>query len=455
MKYFFCGIGGIGMSGIALLLANKGQTVIGSDRDFDKGCNNLMKERLIAAGITIVPQDGSGVVKDIATFVVSTAVEKHIADVARAIELKLPICKRAELLALIFNKMRGIAVGGTSGKTTVTAMIAHILHRAGFAPTMINGGISVDSYHNQTPSNLIVGNGKWCVIEADESDGSIALYQPQIAVLNNLSLDHKSLEELKELFSNFIKTAQMGVVINADDKRLVPLQKLHPHTMTFSIQKKKADFVATDIQTTEMGMSFKINGQAGTLSQFGEHNVQNALAAIAATAIAGVSLTDALEALASFHGTKRRLEKIGEVAGVEVFDDYAHNPNKITAAIKTLRTGGHRLWIFFQPHGFAPTRLMKDELIDVFATQTGKKDLIFMPDIFYAGGTVAKDIASKDLINALVSMDKNAFYVPSREAFLSRLTDAQAGDRIVVMGARDSSLSDFALQIISHLQEIK
>ena len=454
MKYFFCGIGGIGMSSIARLLVHRGHAVSGSDRSFDQGLNVSTKKELIDAGMTLFPQDGSGVTPDTDYVIISSAVEETIPDVQKALSSGILILKRAQLLASLFNTCTGIAIGGTSGKTTITAMTGHILYEAGLDPTMMNGGISLNTYHGEKNSNLICGRSHICVIEADESDGSIELYEPAVSVVSNISLDHKPLPELKTLFENFIAKAKLGAVVNDDCPYLKSISMLNPHLVTFSTQPlSSAHFVASDIRTVADGTTFKINGADAFLPLFGHHNVENALAAIAACSLMKVSLQTAIEALKTFKGTKRRIEHIGTVHAISVFDDYAHNPEKIKATLRTLRQKDHRLWVFFQPHGFAPTRLMKKELIQVFATESFPQDMIYFPPIFYVGGTVAKDISSQDLVDGLAELGKKAFLADTRDVFIKAVQEAAPGDRIIIMGARDNTLTDLAKEILTVLKE--
>ena len=452
MKYYFCGIGGIGMSSIAQYLKLKNNEVAGSDRAFDLNDNQAMREKLCQMGIQIYPQDGSGVNKDIDCFVTSTAVESQIPDVQKALELHIPIKRRAEMLAEILHSYTGIAVAGTSGKTTITAMIGHILYNANLSPVVINGGISVNCYHDQPCSNLQLGDGKFCVIEADESDGTIELYSPAISVVSNISLDHKPIAELLPLFEGLLKRTTKGAVINLDCPYTAKFAKTNPHTMTFS-HTQKADLMATNIVSTLAGVRFKVNGIDAFLPTFGVHNVENALAAIGAAYLAGVSIETSIEALASFAGTKRRLEKIGQARDIVVYDDYAHNPEKIAAALNSLSDGTHPLWCIFQPHGFAPTRLMKDAYIESFIKHTHACDTILLPEIFYQGGTVAKDISSADLAKALQEAGKHAYFFKNRDeipAFIA--TRIKSISRIVVMGARDNTLTQLAQQILSQIK---
>ena len=440
------------MSSIAQFLALSGHQVFGSDRGFDLQDNLQAKERLEKLGIKIYPQNASGVDETIDCFVTSTAVEAQIPDVQKAIELKLPIRRRAEMLAEILHQYTGIAVGGTSGKTTITAMIGHILSICGKSPTIINGGILNNTYEpNTEPSNFIMGKGDFCVVESDESDGTIELYHPSISIVSNISLDHKPLEELRPLFSDFIRRTKIGTVLNADCNETYALTKIHKNTITFSLNpEKNATLTATDITPLSNGIDFKVNGISTHLQVLGKHNVENALAAIGACLLAGIKLEDTLDALPSFLGTKRRLEKIGTINNITVFDDYAHNPEKVAASLKTLAQENHTLWVVFQPHGFAPTRMMKDDFIKSFEKNTASQDKILFAPIFYQGGTVAKDISSKDLSDALNQKGKQAYYFENRAdipAFIA--SNVKPGDRVVVMGARDGTLTILAQDIFN------
>ena len=451
--FFFCGIGGIGMSAIALYLKKAGHTVMGSDRSFDLQNASAVQNNLINAGITLYPQDGSGVSTEIDYFVVTRAVEDTIPDIKKAVELGLTIKKRPEILADIFHSYKGIAVGGTCGKTSITAMIGHILYKNKFAPTMINGGISLNTYNGELCSNLIYGKGHHLVIEADESDGSIKQYNPFISVVSNISLDHFELDEIRPLFEDFLNRTKHGIVINADCLETAKLQLNHPKIIRFSTNGNKADLMATHITPLDGGISFKLNGEWATLPMIGTHNIANALAAIGAALHAGISIADSLTALNTFKGTKRRLQKIGETNGIIVYDDYAHNPEKMRAALSALKPYGGRIFAIYQPHGFAPMHLMKDEFIQVLGEVMDDNLTLIMPDIYYVGGTVAKDISSEDVINPLVKMGKKALYIPSRTDILTYLAgQIKSGDKIVVMGARDDSLSDFAQEIFKIVQ---
>ena len=450
--FFFCGIGGIGMSAIALYLKKNGHRVIGSDRSFDNRQHNAVHETLLKNGIQLVPQDGSGVTPDINVFVVSSAIEESIPDVKKAKDLGLKIIKRAEVLADIFHMHKGIAVGGTSGKTTVTAMIGHILYVLKKSPTMINGGIGLNTYHKEDKSNLIYGQGELCVIEADESDGSIALYNPYISVLTNISLDHKPIEETLPLFSDFLNRAEKGGVINKDCPYSAQLNLTHANIVSFSVTGQEATISPQHIQYDDTGISFQLQGKTYHLPFIGKHNLENALTAICACLHIEISVEESIFALQSFLGTKRRLQTIGSVNNITVIDDYAHNPEKIKAALQALQLHKGRIFVVYQPHGFAPLRMMKDNLITLLKNQLDSRTFWIMNDVFYAGGTVVQNISSNDVIAPVSQSNQQAFYIPTRQETLQFLIHhVQPTDRIVVMGARDDTLSDFAQTILTTL----
>lgn len=438
------------MSAIAQVLLHNGHTVRGSDRSYDQGKNSVLYQNLKDLGVALYPQDGSGIDKTVTTLVVSSAVEPSIPDVKAALDLDIPIQKRAEILAWLFNQGEGIAVGGTSGKTTVTGMIGHILHENGRDPTVINGGIMRNAVHPPHLGNAICGNPNLPVVESDESDGTIALYDPKIAVLTNISLDHKSIEELEKLFGDFCHRAKDAAVINLDCKRSADLtHRLHTR-VTFGVENDRANFNAHNITLLPDGATFQVQNTTCRLHVPGQHNIANAMAAIAACHALDVSIPESASALASFKGIGRRLEVIGQKSGITVIDDFGHNPDKIAASLAALKAQPGRLWVVFQPHGFAPTRMLKDGLVEAFANGLDAQDYLIMPEIFYAGGTAQKDISSAHLIDAIAQQNRNAEFISTREAISKRiLKDVQNGDRIVIMGARDDTLTDFAKDILA------
>jgi UDP-N-acetylmuramate--alanine ligase len=451
-KVSFCGISGSGMSSLAQILALSGAEVRGSDRNFDLGRDITNKDALEKMGIRIIPQDGSGISEDLDFVCASTAVEGSIADVRVAKEKNVAIKTRPELLAEVFHSYKyGIAIGGTSGKTTTTAMVGYILDKAGKKPCMINGGLLKDYEGQYAIPNIIFNKGDICVVEADESNGSIDLYNPDVAVITNISADHKSLEELVELFQALADRTKKQVIINEDYELCKKIKS--EHLRTFSLKNPDADFYASDIKPLANGTSYVLNGKTFTLKLIGAFNVANALAAIATCVEYGVDRFTAAKILQDFSGTKRRLEVIGSKNDITVIDDFAHNPDKVKASLSAIKQYPGRLIVMFQPHGFGPMRSLGKEIVAEFVHGMHGEDILLMPEIFFVGGTVTRDISSADLITYARILGKgNAYFYPTREEVESFiLRNAQAGDRIVIMGARDNSLTDFCRDILEKL----
>ena len=452
-KYFFCGVGGSGMSALALMLKNKGYDVGGSDRAYDAGVNASKFDVLENQGVVLFAQDGGGVDEHTDVLVVSSAVEETIPDVVKARRLNVSIMKRAEVLADFLHEHNGIAVGGTSGKTTTTAMIGHVLKEAGLDPSVINGGVMLNYADSLGMGNVLAGKGSFCVIEADESDGSIELYKPAVSVLTTISLDHKPLEELRVLFGDFVERATVGAVLNADNADVLALKNRNPNVLTFSAAGGDADLKAENVAPVENGVRFSLDGEEAFLPVIGRHNVANALAAVGAAMQIGIPASQALKALSTFKGVRRRLETVGVTKkNVAVIDDFAHNPEKIAASLSALKDYDGRLIVIYQPHGFKPTKIMRKGLVDAFDRGLGLDDTLIMQEIYYAGGTAQKDISSADLVRDLERTGKRVHFIPDRKAVVSLVKGlASKGDRIVVMGARDDTLSDFARSIFEAL----
>ena len=456
--YFFCGIGGSGMLPLAMIVSARGAHVEGSDRALDQGRTAAKFEYLRSLGIALHAQDGSGVNRPSQILVASAAVEDTVPDVIAAKRAGASRLSRAELLAQLFNESkRPIGVAGTSGKSTTTAMIGWILHHAGKSPTVMNGAVMKNFVSPDALfASALVGEGEAFVSEVDESDGSIAMFAPKVAVLNNISLDHKSMDELRALFGGFVERAEVAV-LNLDNDETARLAGSRKNgKVTYSLHDKSADLFAENIKPQPFGVSFDVvarDGRAGvSLKMPGRHNVSNALAAIAAARACGVSLNDAAQALAEFEGVKRRLEYVGEAKGVTVIDDFGHNPDKITASLKTLHEFPGRLLIMFQPHGFGPLRLMKNEFIATFAEQLAPEDVLLMPEPVYFGGTTDRSVSSKDIVNGVVAAGRKAQALATRDDCGARLVElARPGDRIAVMGARDDTLSAFAMDLLKRI----
>lgn len=434
------------MMPLAMIVAARGAIVAGSDRSLDQGRIADKFAALERLGIGLYPQDGSGVAAG-QTFIASAAIEDSVPDVVAANRLGLDRLSRADLLAQLFNaSAQRIAVGGTSGKSTVTGMIGWILHACGRDPTVMNGAVMKNFATPDAPfASAVVGSGPAFVSEVDESDGTIALYTPDIAVLNNVALDHKSMDELRSLFGAFVQRAGTAV-INADNAEARALAG--SNTRTFGIDNL-ADLHGTDLQERPDGVDFRANDVPVSLNVPGRHNVANALAAIAAAEVAGIALTDAAAALNGFAGLRRRLELVGTANGVTVIDDFGHNPDKIGATLSTLRAFPGRLLIFFQPHGYGPLRLMRKELASAFRAGMGEEDRVAICDPAYFGGTVDRSVGSDALVQ---DIGAQALHLPDRTQCGDWLVNvSRPGDRILIMGARDDTLSQFAAQILERI----
>ena len=447
---------------LAQILKGRGAIVAGSDRSFDQGRTPEKFASLAAKGFTLYPQDGSGITDPNQILIASAAVEDTVPEMVRAKELGCTRMTRAQLLSGLFNSAKtGIAIGGTSGKSTVTGMLGWIMQVAGREPTIMNGAVMKNFVSEDTPfASAVVGNGDVFVSEVDESDGSIALYRPAVAVLLNVSLDHKSMEELRALFGAYLAASGVAV-INADDPEALALLPHVKSALTFGIDQELAQIgvvpgsiadgpvrQAAMIVDRHDGKTYPL-----TLNLPGRHNLSNALAAISGAVAAGVPVREAVAALGSFAGLARRFDIIGNSpSGISVIDDFGHNPEKCAATLRTLKQHSGRVIAFFQPHGYGPLRQMGAELAETFARELNPSDVTLMCDPVYFGGTVDRSEGSERIIKLIGEAGGSAEYLPAREACGDKIVQiAKPGDRIVVMGARDDTLTEFARGILDLL----
>jgi UDP-N-acetylmuramate--alanine ligase len=459
-RFHYAGVGGSGMSALAQFQVALGGRASGSDRSLDQGGRDDAAALLRAAGIALFPQDGSGVAApDCVALVVSTAVEDTVPDVAVAKSRGIPILHRSELLAFFVARERTIAVSGTSGKSTVVAMTWEALAGAGRDPSVITGGDLEALRARGLWGNAWKGGSDLLVIEADESDGSLVRYAPAIGVILNLQKDHKPEADVFRMFETFEARTREALVAGAGEN-LAPLvaaargRGLPVTTFGFDAG---AD-VHTDAASLALGpdgSTFTVDGTAFRLPVPGRHNVENALAAIAVARALGVPPGALVEPLTSFRGVGRRFQTIGTARGVEVIDDFAHNPAKIEAAIATARTRARgRVLAVYQPHGYGPTRFLRADFVASFARALGPQDRAWWLEVFYAGGTTTKDFSSADIVADLAAagLGERAEFAPSRAALVARLAVvAQPGDLVLVMGARDPSLTALARNIVAAL----
>jgi UDP-N-acetylmuramate--alanine ligase len=442
-KYYFVGIGGSGMNPLAQILRQRGDWVGGSDRNFDRGTGSELFTKLQKQGIILFAQDGSGITEDLDALVVSTAIETQNIELEKARSLSLSIIHRADLLAEIFNAGCGIAIGGTSGKTTVTGMTASVLDAAGKDPTVINGGIIRQYESNTRIGNAKAGNSDIVLIETDESDGSIVKFRPHIGVITNISKDHKEIDELRQLFQTFACNTADTLIVNGDDREIRSLGI--SNAVAFGMEHNNRIFV-DKVQQSLQGTAFEVQGNRFHLSVPGLHNVYNAASAIAVGMVMGLPMSAIQEGIGSFAGTRRRLDIVRRENGITVIDDFAHNPDKITASIKALKPMGNRLIIIFQPHGYGPTRFLLSELADTFSASLNSSDLLFLLPIYDAGGSADRSISSADLAKKIKGPQVNC--MKERKEVIDQVAGiVKNGDVIAVMGARDDTLSRFASDI--------
>ncbi|TIX50279.1 glutamate ligase domain-containing protein [Alteraurantiacibacter aquimixticola] len=460
--YFFCGIGGSGMLPLAMIVKGMGAEVGGSDRSFDQGRAEEKQVFLKAQGVELFPQDGSGVQSSDQVLIASAAIEDTVPEVARANELGCTRMTRAELLSQLFNEApQSIGIAGTSGKSTVTGMTGWIMQEAGRDPTIMNGAVMKNFVSPENPfASAQVGYHGVFVSEVDESDGSIALYNPTVSVLLNVSLDHKSIEELRQLFGAFLARAQIAAV-NFDDEDTRFLSKQAKKRLTFAIDHPEADLgiePGTIVEDATSIGALLVDRRDHTVHSLrvpmpGRHNLANALAAVAGAVAAGVEVHDAAMAISTFKGLARRFDIVGtSESGVTVIDDFGHNPEKCRATLKTLKSHPGRVIAFFQPHGYGPLRQMGHELARTFAAELGDEDLTIMCDPVYFGGTVDRSQGTERIVNLIREAGGFAEHIPTREACGNRIVEiARPGDRVVVMGARDDTLSTFAQGLLDRV----
>ena len=455
-RYHFSGVGGSGMAPLAALSVALGATVSGSDRNLDRGLTLHVFEDLRHAGVRLTPQDGSAIDSSLTALVHSSAVETTNAEFQRAVALGVARVRRGTFLAGIAAERRTIAIAGTSGKSSVTAMIAHILTSAGRDPSFLGGGAAARLDGAAPFGSLRVGRGEWFVVETDESDGSVAEFAPAVAVVSNLSRDHKEVDETARNFEAMLAKTRERIVVNAKD---ASLERVHLPAELPVLAVAAGDgetWMAPELRAEAVHLypdrvEFTVQDIVARVPFPGSLTVENAILALGAAVAAGVSLPEACRALATFAGVRRRLERIGAMHGVDVFDDFAHNPVKIGAALEALRPSG-ALWVYYQPHGYGPTRFFAAQLIETFRAGLKDRDRLVLAPIYDAGGTADRSIRSEDLARALRDAGVDAVVSPTRDEAARLLTEnAKSGDRIVVMGARDDTLPAFARTLYADL----
>ncbi len=448
---FFIGVAGTGMSAIAQYLAGIEKNVSGSDRYFLEGVANETKDKLTAAGINCFLQNGQGITDKTDLVVVSTAIEETVAEVQKAKQLNISILKRSEVLALIAKSKKTIAVGGTSGKSTTSAMLFDILTYAGLQPGIISGAGLISIIKEGKIGNAKVGKGEWLVIEADESDGSIVQYHPEVGLLLNIDKDHQEIEELMDIFGIFKKNTQQLFVVNQSNT-LAKLLSTNVANDFTSDNVASAGYKATNFIQNGLTISFNINGTPFSLQTVGKLNMENALAATAVANLLEIDLKTCATALKNYEGIYRRHQILGHKQGVWLIDDYAHNPVKCARSIEACQPIADKVIAWFQPHGYGPTRFLRNDFVREITAILRPQDEIWMSEIFYAGGTAVKDISANDLINDIKAIGKNAFFVSDRNQFLATVRPHLTKDTVLLlMGARDPGLEQFGKEMLEKL----
>lgn len=447
-KIAFSGAAGNGISPLEQIMALKGYEVYGSDHSFDIGKDADRKAALESVGVKIVPQDGSMITPDTEYLCVSAAINENNPDIKAAHNLNIPIKYRSDLLEETLASYRfGVAVGGTAGKTTTTAMIGYVLDTLNLKPCMINGGALCNYASRKGIPNYIYNKGDICVIEADESDGSIRKYYPFVGIINNISHDHTSMEKLFEYFNTFAEHCT-NLVVNLDCPNASKI--CHKARKTFSTKDSSADFYAYDIKTIADGIEYKLSDHTFKLQLIGAFNISNALATIAACSLLGVNPLDAAKALESFTGIKVRLEKIGSAKGITVYNDFAHNPSKIEASLTALKGYPGRIIAMYQPHTPFSAVNTGDEVAAAVAKVLAPDDIMIMQEI-YELTPQDVGISSANIINRIKENGhQQALFLPHKEdtkRFV--LNNVRQGDRVVIMGAHDNSLADFSRDLLT------
>jgi len=408
------GIGGVGMSALAQALVDAGHEVSGSDRQLrSSGARSPALDLLSRQGVRLAPDDGSLVDSSVGRLIVSTAIEPDNPDLAKARSLGVIVAHRAAALSELLSSRKLVAVAGTCGKSTVTAMLGHFLSECGFCSTVVNGAPVVGwDFGGSRVGSARKGAGEWAVAEVDESDKSLGVFSPYAAIITNASADHYGLDEMNEVFDAF-RLRVSGPILDGRRERIVPSP------------------LAREIPLP------------------GEHNAVNAECALWMARLLGADETRLAAAVRTFPGVERRLQKVGENKGTAVFDDYAHNPEKLRATWTTLAAAYSKgLAVVWRPHGYGPLAKMLEALAATFRELLRPQDLLVLPPVYDAGGTAKRELNS-DALAEKIAMPCNVVLVPDLSAACSLLAP-RLGEfgAVVIAGARDPELPVLARRLV-------
>ncbi len=458
---FLVGLGGIGMSGLAQLLRSLGYDVAGSDRETSGPGRDDLYARLGRQGITVWPQDGEAVRRLRPSLLIySAAVEADNPDFIAG--SALPRLHRALAQAAALHRLpaRQIAIGGSCGKTSVTAWVASALRALGVPVGMVCGGYVREFESDSHPGNFVLDDGaEWIVSEADESDGSLVHFRPDIGVVLNLGTDHYPAAQLAALFAEFLGSCRRGCVVAGELREL----------LTLPPDRELVFFGENDAPGAAAGQNLRAGGYVPTpdgarfslgelgacaVPQYGRHSMLNAAAVAAVLRLLGLT-ADAdrcRRALTAFRGVGRRFDRVGSTpAGVPVFDDYAHNVEKIVAAIRSVReqVAGRPVFVIFQPHGYGPLAFMRDPLRSALATCLGPGDTFAFLPVYYAGGTSSFAPAAAEVAAEYAAAGLPVRALASRAEAIALTGASPAPAAILVLGARDPSLPGWCRSLVT------
>ncbi len=452
LRYHFSGVAGAGMTPLAQLMRARGHAVQGSDRALDQGKSPDVAARLREAGVELARQDGGAVTPAIDRFVYSSAVEPDTPEMRAARALGVELVPRPALLAEVVNAGRpGVAVAGTSGKSTIVGMLAWLLREGGVAATVLGG------------APLVGGGSGGCftlgpadgpvVVEACEADGTLVGYRPTLGLVHNVSRDHAELVSLRVQFFSFAANCRR-VLVNARCPEAAALGRRRG-AFTYGLDRgADAPLQALSTGPARACGILTWGGETLTLDvpQPGLHNLENAAAAAVLALELGLPPRAIADGLARFPGVARRFEVVGTTpAGIRVVDDYAHNGEKLRAAMTTAQAGAPRVLAVFQPHGFGPARFLRPELRELLPALLRPDDRFCYAEIFYAGGTVARDVSSRALAADLPAPLHCGYAADHEAARRWVVAEARPGDTVLVMGARDPDLPRLARSIYASL----
>jgi len=448
----FIGAGGAGMSGIALVLHERGVRVTGSD------LKESRYSRLLAGkGMPVSIGHDEANLGDPDVVVVSTAIPERNPELSAARRRGLDIWPRAKMLASLAGDRKTIAVAGTHGKTSTSSMIATMLRRLDLEPTFLIGG-EIDGLG----TNAANGSGEHYVVEADESDGSFVFLDPFVAVVTNVEADHldhyASIEEIAETFCEFMdRTDPAGaLVICGDDERLTALAAKRGRRVVSYGASDKCDVRYSEVVREGVGSRFTASFPGGlsaacTVSIPGIHMVSNATAALATAWFLGIDVQRAADALSTFTGVRRRFDLVGEVNGVTVIDDYAHHPTEVAATLTAASgLGFGRVWALFQPHRYSRTQAFASE----FGQSFSAANRVVLTDVYTAGEAPIPGVSGKTVLDAVLSHDPRAraAYLPHRSDIVPYLAErVRPGDLVLTMGAGD--VTAIGPQLVAELRE--